>query len=107
MTDKDALLREVLPYLRYANKGAMMAEESNGHLSSLIDRITTALAEKDGEWIKCSERLPDEGEDVLLYCGWRITGKRKGIGYFTEDEATPIHHVTKWRPLPPLPKGDE
>lgn len=70
-TELRALLAEAKPQLRYANKGAMMAEESNAALSTLVARITAALSEKDeggcickGNWrMLVSEYSPMFGRD--------------------------------------------
>jgi hypothetical protein len=58
-------------------------------------------------WIACSERLPEIGEDVLLWCGWMMTGMLcAGGGYWDEAGVNPIHHVTHWHSLPTPPKGE-
>lgn len=76
-------------------------------IAALIDRITAALAEKDdGGWIKCSERLPDEGDYVLaVWNGLIVVVYRVGNSWADGDET--ISAPTHWRPLPPLPKGDK
>lgn len=73
---------------------------------------------KVGEWIPCSERLPDEGKEVLISYDYdsfdiEMTPKRYlgvMIGYYEDsewwsgDEWT--DGVTAWYPLPEPWKGD-
>lgn len=57
-------------------------------------------------WVDLEDKFPQPGEDVLLWCGWRITGMLSpdGVGFFTEDGRVPVHHVTHWARLidPPV-----
>lgn len=59
-------------------------------------------------WIKCSERMPDDGIDVLLWYGEGIAniGNWSGGYWYTrwgywEDGDPP--DVTHWQPLPEPP----
>lgn len=56
------------------------------------------------KWISVKDKLPDELDDVLLYCGWHITGKYNGNKFLAEDGRTPVFEVTHWMPLPDAPK---
>ena len=68
---------------------------------------------KVGEWIPCSERLPDNNENVLVWCegyfqpwiGWYGDIKRSWfvIDYDGECEK---YKVIAWMPLPPAYKGE-
>ena len=66
-----------------------------------------------GEWIKCTERLPEDGVHVLVY------DKTEGIcrGYLQMDcwnhypmgsyaSDACLFSVTHWMPLPNLPKDE-
>jgi len=56
------------------------------------------------EWISVEDRLPDEGVDVLLWCGWAITGLiGNDNSFYTEDGVNPCHNVTHWMSLPEPP----
>lgn len=78
-------------------------------------RITAALAEKDDGWIKCSERLPEHGTRVQIVHGdadgdpyiCNATYNDNKYGPFIVDGGRKARNATHWRPLPPLPKGDE
>lgn len=57
---------------------------------------------------------PKDGTDVLLWCGWWITGKwakrRNGKGrpmWVTEDATTPVFMVTHYSDLSALPPPAE
>lgn len=61
------------------------------------------------EWIKCSERMPDEGERVLI--AWHFAdgdfvsiGVRVGESTFTDGDFGTYPNVTHWRPLPDPPE---
>lgn len=52
------------------------------------------------------ETAPKDGTDLLLWCGWCITGFRDENGFWTEDGTQSIQMVTHWIPSPP-PPGEE
>lgn len=65
-----------------------------------------------GEWIKCSERMPEEGEDVIVYDGLGQVHEgcyfRYGDGVVWEIPSyNPSYYdevnVTHWMPLPEPP----
>lgn len=76
------------------------------------DGATEALA---SQWVSVEERLPEEGQEVLLYdvnsirhyvIGWRRKkGDNKSMwalsNGFVEDK-----DITHWLPIPPLKGGD-
>lgn len=64
------------------------------------------------EWIKVSERLPDEGKTVLCYAPqfrWDIVmgqlADRK-MGHWERPGTGTAINVTHWMPLPNAPRGD-
>jgi hypothetical protein len=66
------------------------------------------------EWVKCSDRLPDIGDDVLIMipvCGsFNIEGgKYKGLGQFygawcSTHGVDRAYKVSHWMPMPEPPK---
>lgn len=65
-----------------------------------------------GEWIKCSERMPEEGEDVIVYDGLRQV--HEGCYFQYGDRVVweipsynPSYYdevnVSHWMPLPEPP----
>jgi len=60
-------------------------------------------------WIKTSERLPDETEAVLEICGNdKVSYAFVGCcekGFWVDHFDEPMQSVTHWQPLPPLPEG--
>lgn len=60
----------------------------------------------DRRWIPCSERMPNEDEEVLVTSSdgiyiavYRITWDNK-ILWFDDVEGKSLHNVTAWMPLP-------
>lgn len=59
------------------------------------------------KWIKCSERMPEELEDVLVTDGRSVEVMylRLGLWYVTsQDSAICGDEVTHWMPLPEPPE---
>lgn len=55
------------------------------------------------EWMPI-ESAPKDGTDVLLWCGWAMTGLWHKGEWYTADSVDPIYMVTHWMPLPDPPK---
>ena len=67
---------------------------------------------KTGEWIPCSERLPDLwDEKYLVSLAWGGVGameyKSTGFHNYGSFSPVPIETVTAWMPLPEPYKGEE
>lgn len=60
------------------------------------------------EWIPCAERMPEIGEDALvyepghIYCNFDIA---EWVGDYWQEhrECRPLKDVTHWMPLPKAP----
>ena len=66
------------------------------------------------EWISVKDRLPEEGETVLVFGYWHekfqplmcyLSPHRKGE-WFTTVAGQQVYTVTHWMPLPQPPKGE-
>lgn len=117
MTDKDALLRAVAEFEEFINEPPAYENRLTvrdyrhsiyARWADLRARITAALAEKDDGWVKCSERLPKKSDADERGHVWGYVNGTAGL-HDWEWFHTPyaIKHNCMWRPLPPLPKGDE
>lgn len=65
---------------------------------------------KDDNWIKCSDRLPDEHDSVIVFTppddvrvAWLRHDDESKKGYYFTDINMPYDFVTHWQPLPPPP----
>lgn len=59
------------------------------------------------EWIKCSDRLPEEGISVIIYIGFVTTGFYQEEWFYDSydlDDDDLDHEVTHWMPLPKPPE---
>lgn len=63
------------------------------------------------EWIKCSERLPERSQNVLVANNrgkqWDIDKAWFNGLYFDRCGKRPLFHVTHWMPLPDAPEVAE
>ena len=62
-----------------------------------------------GEWVKCSERLPEEGVPVLTitdYGGWDVCHRRGDMWLNSMRAQHSNGGVTHWQPLP-QPPGEQ
>ena len=87
------------------NFALRLAEDAIRHLPS---------AEAVQEWIPCSERLPDVGENVLfttdIYGGYVAEGDRRADGKWWQYRWNSLlqnDEVTAWMPLPTPYKGGD
>ena len=74
---------------------------------------SAAAPSEAGKWIPVTERLPDQRQDTIAWCGWCITAtykhaeSRTGHDWHTEDGVNPVFGITHWMPLPAAPAPDE
>lgn len=77
----------------------------------VISDLPAADVEPTNRWIPCSKKLPEEGEDVLL---WDSFDKAAFTGHYSECDGWDVdgyakdqYHfeITYWQPLPKPPKG--
>ena len=56
------------------------------------------------EWVKVSDRLPDEDEDVITYNGWYVHTATYNGGFYEHNlgcdgDSALVNNVTHWMPL--------
>lgn len=87
-------------------------EKIDERICYLIDEIIESVKREpddDSEWIKCSEKIPENGKNVLIAIknnrySWIDIGYIDGDGYWAVDgepwdrESDPA--ITHWMPLP-------
>ena len=103
LIDRAAVQREIQNSF---NAGAFRWQDGQ----DLMDRINALPAAP--RWVRCEERLPKDGETVLIYC--ETTG---GIvkSHFREIDGRTgklilfsggTHHPTHWMPIEPPKEGE-
>ena len=102
MIDEKKLIEDIEKEIEFAMKCNMPAMVAGmRQIASIIENQP-----KIGEWIPCSERLPDYGERVLLQdFGGNITlekcERKKGVKGFTDGNLwASANNYIAWQPLP-------
>lgn len=70
-----------------------------------------ATSDKTSKWIPVSERLPEYGSNVFVFCNDRSVDCRAYYGFFEKTLRVnygkiTLAEVTHWMPLPQPPKGE-
>lgn len=99
-------------------------EDIKGAVEAIADKILDRPSsegggsETTGGWVECSERLPEERQEVSVYFE-NLVGKHVTCAFwdglqFVEmcercnfKEGLPLNSVTHWQPLPTPPKGNK
>lgn len=80
-----------------------------------VKSILGAVCKIDSPWIKCSERLPENGQSVIAYqksdvdfetasLYYVVSGYFNGQKFNLDDGSSDEYPITHWMPLPEPPK---
>lgn len=71
--------------------------------------IALPVLEQQGGWIRCSERMPEDGQWKQVWDGVSVVIAYfyKDYGHFVRDNGDELYRVTHWQPLtsPPQPQS--
>ena len=84
---------------------SLIAVEKFGAIKGAVITVITNELTPASDWVKCSERMPEEGQSVTVYDGdsmWTDTTYDFGDGlcFYYDDDGRATH----WMPLPALPQ---
>ena len=101
MTDKNklvCLLSKIcpIPYREIAKVADCLVK--NGYTIATDNNV-------GDKWIPVTERLPEQGQEVIVYTGNILSPVVMAYKFWCKDYTTWLH-VTHWMPLPEPPKED-
>ena len=88
-------------------------EKINSRLEDIIEFIKR---EPDDDWIKCTEKLPENGKSVLVVMknnkySWIDIGYINELGFLRTNDKIVYEKsdpaIIRWMPLPKIPKEDD
>ena len=84
---------------------SLIAVEKFGAIKGAVITVITNELTPATDWVKCSERMPEEGQSVTVYDGdsmWTDTAYDFGDGlcFYYDDDGRATH----WMPLPAPPQ---
>lgn len=102
LAEKDAEIAKYLAVIQCSNATAKRRGEQNAALQQQVGRMQAQL---DAKWSSVDERLPEDGQVVIVHGG--IAFRQNNVWRTLTGEAYPgriIQWVVKhWRPLPSPP----
>lgn len=109
MADTITLPRDITEHIEMVEAICKEARCCGGIAYDIWEAIVAAAPADDG-WIKCSDRLPEDGEPVWVNSEHGVTTghwcERAYEEYFivrVDGTGVIAHHPTHWRPLPAPP----
>lgn len=84
------------------------------HIAATVDQYID-FAPTVGGWIPCSEKMPEDGQRVLICSSMKkmfVAAYNASAHMFTQRVHSTVHawyanEITHWMPLPEPPGGDE
>lgn len=119
MTDREKLI-ELIGSTEYGNGSLVGKNFQQGFIGKIADHLLAngvAFAtdtKAGGKWTPTAERLPEDGEIVLVYAKdeghvvarWNKKWQEWENWNTQEDPILLFEEVTHWMPLPDAPKGE-
>lgn len=104
LIERDAAIKLIQPRVKpktVYGEGYLNAIE---HVTELLALMPSANC-----WIPCSERMPDDDVDVLVYDDGILIARYNSneeytSGWMESFECYPLTNVTHWMPLPQTPE---
>lgn len=87
------------------DKAARAQDHGYARMLNMTAKRMQELEEKQ-RWIPVTERLPEYGQEVIVYSGNVLKPVVYGIHYWNK-EFNSWAHITHWMPLPEPPKEEE
>lgn len=113
--EKEEVLKQIDCWL-------MTGEYKYSNATHYLDKRISSIKPKESGWVSVKDRLPKEGDDVLVWFEYYRFGEYNclyqthGIGtYFENYKSWQINHETGWRdlrviawmPLPQMPESED
>lgn len=99
----EARKETVLPERNYmfGKLGVVSAEATNRTIDSVLSIVSEVEAEYGNGWIPCSERLPENHNDIIICtANGYVNSGYYGTNGFGDMNSYPYEDVIAWMPLP-------
>ena len=100
------LISGFLGFLPWGQIGSRTGEELAEYLLKNGVRLERATSDENKRWIPVSERLPEYGQEVIVYTGNILKPIVMAYTFWKAEYDTWLH-VTHWMPMPEGPEVAE
>ena len=90
--------------MRIMQRAAAMLRDLDKKVKILEERQATV--DWDKRWIPVTERLPELGQEVIVFSGGVVEGSVFAYHFWNKDFQSWLH-ITHWMPMPEPPKEVE